>query len=303
MKQDGRMHVSVHFSSEEEKRRTVRQGEEAFSARLTYVTDALLTNTKLRLIGLCGPTCAGKTTAANRISAAFAAQNRRVHIISVDDFYYDKDVLHTLSQQRGNGEIDYDSPETIDIQALSAFVRAIGTGGGELECPTFDFGSGMRKAWRSISYGERDVFLLEGIQVVYPQVLSLLEPYGFVGVYIAPLQTVCYADVQIPPNTLRLMRRLVRDARYRSTSPEFTLRLWQSVRQNEEKWIFPHVDRFPYHLDSTFPYEVGILKPYLDQLLAGVRGREAEEIRHLLQGADGIDPSYLASDSLYHEFV
>lgn len=301
MKLGEKMPIDVCFSSEEEKRDAVKREEIAFATRLGRVSEALSADRNNRIVGLCGPTCAGKTTAADRLCAAFAAKGRRVHIISVDDFYYDKEILHRLSAEE-DGQIDYDSPKTIDLEALSACVGQI-RAEGVLSCPRFDFDSGVRKEWREIRYGEDDVFMFEGIQVIYPDVLRQLLPYGFVGVYIAPMRTLCYDGVEISPNTLRLMRRLVRDSIYRATDPVFTLQLWQSVRANEEKRIFPFVDRFAYHIDSTFAYEPGILKPYLSRLLADVAGDEAEHIRQSIAKVDEIHRAYLEADSLYHEFI
>ena len=295
--------MPIRFASEEEKRAFVTACEEDFASRLRAVAQALYEREDVRIIGLCGPSCAGKTTAAQRLSDYFWKHGRRVHTVSIDDFYFDKEILHRNAERNGDGQIDYDSPDTIDLDTLRDFVSGIGQG-GLLRCPHFDFAAGKRSAWREIPCEKGDVFLFEGIQVLYPAVRTLLEPYGFVGVYIAPLRALQVGiGREIDPNTLRLMRRVVRDAQLRNTAPAFTFYLWQSVRDNEEKNIFPQISRCEYRVDSTFSYEAGVLKPYLDALLSQVCGEQPARLGALLREIEPISAAYLAEDSLYHEFI
>jgi len=110
------------------------------------------------------------------------------------------------------------------------------------------------------------------------------------------------------PNEIRLMRRLVRDHRYRASDPAFTLYLWQSVRENEEKNIFPNANACHFYIDSTMPYEIGILKPYLEELLPTVPTAspfygEAQNLLARLQAILPIPSSYMTENSLYKEFI
>jgi uridine kinase len=110
------------------------------------------------------------------------------------------------------------------------------------------------------------------------------------------------------PNEIRLLRRLVRDRLFRNTPPEFTLQIWQSVRENEEKSIFPYVSKCHFEIDSTMPYGLGILKPHLERILETVpKGSPflqiADRIRERIQCVQSVPNDLIGVNSLYKEFV
>ncbi len=292
-------------------REYIKKCDGNFRARLYDVADALsarLENDKdVGLVCLAGPTCSGKTTAAAMLASRMEESGRQVHIISIDDFYYDREYLHELSIQKGIDGIDYDSEDTINLEALGNFVREA-LSGTEAHCPTFDFATGNRNGYRTVSSGEGDVFIFEGIQALYPRVLSMLKPYGLMSVYIAPLTPLCQGDNVFMPDEIRFLRRIVRDANFRSTTADFTMHLWENVRLNEEKNIFPFVDKCMYRIDSTHEYELGVLKPYLDKILNCVPREsknfsEAQRILAKINYINPIDSELVGDESLYKEFV
>ncbi len=288
-------------------REFVLECEHDFESRLDRTADELLDTQGLRIIALSGPTCSGKTTAAKKIISELSERGRRVHVISIDDFYYDKDVLHKMMLENGNDEIDYDSPRTIDLPALESFTDRI-FDGRELLCPVFDFHSGRRISSRSICASSDDIFVFEGIQALYPEVTAMLDAHGFCSAYIAPMSAVAAGQTIFFPNELRFLRRLVRDANFRSTSAEFTFKIWGSVRKNEEENIFPFADNVNFKIDSSFAYELGVLKPYLLGVLGevdtnGIYRREADEILLKVAEIEEIPSMLLPENSLYREFV
>ena len=297
----------IRFESDEEKRAFVLECERDFEKRLTSIAREMIDVDSVRIIALSGPTCSGKTTAAKRIINQLDACGKRVNLISIDDFYYDKEILHRLSAKTGTGEIDYDSANTIDIDALEHFVRGIADG-GELFCPVFDFKRGRRVSQKRIDCTDDDVFIFEGIQAIYPEITSLFDIYGYLSVHIAPYSALELGGAIFEPNELRLLRRLVRDSNFRGTSAEFTFKIWDSVRKNEEKNIFPYTDSCLFHIDSTFAYEIGILKPYLVRILSDVSADSlyrdmADAILDKVSAAEQIATSNLSGSSLYWEFV
>ncbi len=292
-------------------REYIRKCDADFRERLYGVADAVAASfesgKKIRLISLSGPTCSGKTTAADMLAARLSESGRRVHIISIDDFYFDRDYLHELSLKKGIDGIDYDSEDTIDLDALDSFITAA-LDALPAYCPTFDFSTGNRNGKRLVSAGENDIFIFEGIQAIYPSVVSLFEPHGFISLYIAPLTPLAVGDVTFLPDEIRFLRRIVRDAHKRSTSADKTMHLWENVRLNEEKNIFPFSDRCVYRIDSTHAYELGILAPYLDELLREVSEdsenyAEAQRILEKIKNIAPIDSSLIDDESLYKEFV
>ena len=295
------------FEGGDEMARFVNGCEKEFEKRLGDTVRSIGEIEELRVISLCGPTCSGKTTAANKIISEFREQGRRVNVISIDDFYYDKEILRKKSQERGEDGIDYDSVQTIDLPLLSEFVENIFSS-SELYCPVFDFNSGARTSYRKIECGENDIFIFEGIQAIYPEVTELLGAHGYCSVYISPRSAIALGDRVLEPNELRFLRRIVRDRNFRSTSAEFTFRIWESVRENEENHIFPYADSCLFNIDSTFAYEIGILRPYLESALGEIPGdsiyrSEAENILDTVKYTQPIPTELLSENSLYREFV
>ena len=285
----------------------IRKSDDSFEKRLYEIADNILLKKEIRLIGLSGPTCSGKTTAAKMLAERLEEGGRRVHTISIDDFYYDRDYLHKMSFEKGNGEIDYDSVDTIDLDALDTFIEEAFSH-MTVHCPVFDFKSGKRVGFKSYEPSETDTFIFEGIQAIYPQITSLFEQYGYVSVYICPQSAVCDGGQSFEPNELRLMRRIVRDSNFRNATAEFTLSLWRSVRSNEEKHIFPYADGTTYKIDSSQPYEIGILKPYLERLLGEIPENSehydlSREILRKIAGVEAVSSSFICDDSIYKEFV
>lgn len=293
--------------SREDAVRLVVQGERAFEGQLEEICEALLKRRDLHFLGLMGPTCSGKTTSANLITAILEAHGKQVHVISIDDFYYDKAHLLELTKRKGLAELDYDSEETIHIALLESCVESL-RAGMRTRLPKFDFTTGESGAGEEIYPSPNDVFLFEGIQVLYPGVDRILRNEQYQSIHIAPQTSIKTGGQTFEPNEIRLLRRLVRDYHFRSASPDFTFMLWKSVRANEEKLIFPNVHLCDYTIDSTMPYEIGILKPFLEDILPKVpKGdeyeSEATRILKELQEVQELSADLIPENSLYKEFI
>ena len=294
-----------------EKQKQIQLSDADFKQRLYSVAESICqdmcNDKRKRLISLSGPTCSGKTTAAGMLSQYMKKVSSDVVIISIDDFYYDREYLHVLSQKKGLDRIDYDSVDTIDTQEIKSFCEEMFST-GQVHCPIFNFKTGTREGYRLISADKDTTFIFEGIQAIYPQISSILEPYGSTSVYIAPLTPIVCGDKSFSSEEIRFMRRLVRDNNFRGADAEFTMYLWESVRENEEKNIYPYIDSCRYKIDSTHGYELGILKPYLDRILSHVKSESKyyDTARNILNEIADIEPvssEYISLDSLYKEFV
>ena len=292
---------------QEELRAFVEACDQAFEREMEAVAEQIAAVSELKLLGLTGPTCSGKTTAAKKLTDCLEAHGHRVHVISVDDFYYDKNFLQRRAEDDPNIEIDYDSEDTIDIGLLAEKTGEL-LSGVTTRMPRFDFRSGLRVEGITLSPCPEDVFLFEGIQILYPKVRKILSGNSYRSIYICPNSSIQVGGECFLPNEIRLMRRLVRDYRYRSSMPDFTFYLWQSVRENEEKNIFPNKDNCHAFIDSTMPYEIGMLKPYLSEILSQVAEGTAyyESAQALLQRLASVEPipsDYMTQNSLYKEFI
>lgn len=292
--------------SEGELAELVRAGDAAFEADLEALAGEILTDGSIRLLGLTGPTCSGKTTAAAMLTRALEAEGRAVHVISIDDFYFGKEILLRTSREKGRTEPDYDSPDTIDVELMRAAVRSL-LSGRETRMPHFNFRTGQRESGELLRPRAGDLFLFEGIQILYPQVDALLRQEGYYSFCVCPQSAIAAGGEVFLPNEIRLMRRLVRDVIYRAAAPSFTFFLWNSVRENEEKNIFPYIGTCNRTVDSTMPYEIGLLKPYLERYLTGEWvgdfWQEADGILARLADVQPVPDGLIQPDSLYKEFI
>lgn len=284
----------------------VRECDSEFDMRLEGAVKALWDGKHSRVIGLTGPTCSGKTTAAKKLIAHLEDEKRRVVTVSLDDFFKDqfsREVLKDIDPS----QLDFDSPDTLDTEELGRFLDEIFRC-GVAEKPIFDFISGERAKWERVEFDEDDVLLFEGIQVLYPAVLSIIEQHGGSVMCVRPVSGIKVAERVFEPNLIRLCRRLVRDSNFRGATPEFTMSLWESVRRNEDLNIFPYVHLCDMTVDTTLPYELNVLAPYLRRLLSG-KGEDAPhaevfgKILEAFEEIEGIDSQVIAARSLYKEFV
>ena len=136
----------------------------------------------------------------------------------------------------------------------------------------------------------------------------MLSEHGSASIYIAPQEDIRIGGEVFVPNEIRLLRRIVRDYHFRSAPPEFTFLLWESVRANEDKNIFPYVENTDYKVNSTMEYEIGVLKPYLENIIEKMdksdrHYADALKIQQKIQGIEEISSEYVREGMLYREFV
>ncbi len=278
----------------------------AFLQGLSDSVAHLSQNMNCRVLGLTGPTCSGKTTAAKLLINHLTRAEKQVKTVSLDDFFKD-----SFSRKNLEGvdptTLDFDSPDTLDTDLLDEFVETIFKE-GKARKPIFNFVTGERDCWEEIVCDEDDVLLFEGIQVLYPKVYSIIESHGGAVLGVRPESAIVVGDKTFDPPFIRLCRRLVRDDLFRGATAEFTLGLWESVRRNEEENIFPHLPRCDVRIDTTLPYELNVLAPHLRRIFAEIKStdshyEEAMEILQMFDGIEGIDSAVIPEGSLYKEFV
>lgn len=285
----------------------IKSCEEAFAKSIFDIAEDIYTNRRVRVIRLFGPSCSGKTTTARHIISCFKRFGKRAHVISIDDFFYNRETLAEMSREKGLASIDYDSPDTIDCEELESFIKQI-FNETTVRCPRFDFKSGMRAGYRTMTVDDDDIFIFEGIQAVYPNVVEMFGRYPTASVYIFPQKDVLSGGACFEPNEIRLMRRLVRDYNFRATDPATTFSNWDGVRDNEEKNIFPFVKNTDYTVNSSMPYEIGVLKPFLEKLLSEFDSEDAHFsiASHILERITLVEPisdKLILDGYLYKEFV
>ena len=289
------------FSSQEQMKEFVLECERDFEQRLQNAVDTVCSLKDLKVIGLSGPTCSGKTTTAKKLVEDLSAIGKKVHVVSIDNFF--KDTVKNSDED----EIDLDSIDALDLAAFEHCVDEIFH--GEIaEIPNFDFITGRRSGYTEIMPDPDDLYIFEGIQAVYPEVTRLLRRFNSKSIFICVKEGIDVDGTVFTPNEIRLMRRIVRDYNFRGASPDYTMFLWQSVRRNEEKSIFPYEDSCDVHINSVMPYEINLLSYYLRPLLDTIEKSseyydEAMEIANKLIGIEMIPSTLIPDGSLYYEFI
>ena len=296
----------LNFLCEDEKEAFVSECENDFKRRLIESVSSVAEDDKIKLVTLSGPTCSGKTTTADALVKEFAKRGRRVCIISADDYFRERSTL--VEEARASGTpLDIDSVKAIDFDALSETVENIEMGKA-LRVPTFDFKKGSRVGYKKFDPSEFDVILFEGIQAVYPEVLALFGNIPYKSIFISVSDDVCVNGKEIISRQIRFLRRMVRDYRFRNTSPDTTFNVWRGVIANERRSIDPYSDNADVKINSFMKYEPFMLKVPVLELL-GMIGKDnefrekADEIAVLLSGLPPITPLYLPKDSVYREFL
>lgn len=289
------------FSDRSEMKRFVDLCEAEFEKRLADAVSEAASVKDLKVVELSGPTCSGKTTAAKKLIDDFSACGRRVHIISIDDFFKDKD-----SEIDPNKKVDLDSINALDLDCFKRCADDI-LNARAAKIPKFDFISGKRSGFTEIQPSAEDLYIFEGIQAVYPEITEIFKPICSRSVYICPRNSIIIDGRMFEPNEIRFMRRLVRDYNFRGASFEYTMYLWDGVRQNEDNSIFPYADGCDIQIDSTMVYDVNVLSQFLHPLLKEVKSVEhrekAQELLNKIEGIEAIDTGMIPDGSLYYEFI
>ncbi len=205
-----------------------------------------------RVVMLSGPSASGKTTSAGKLSKALADHGIRAHMLSMDNYF--------LSRSLFDEKIDFESPKRLDIPLLQKHITALSED-TEIEVPEYDFLTGTRKKDPiSLKINRDEVVIFEGIHALNDM---FIEKVGRrpTSVYVSPRMRVTKNDrVILPPESLRFLRRSVRDKRCRGASFERTLDLWRNVRKGEAEHIMPNKWRADIVIDTTLEYEIGVLK-------------------------------------------
>lgn len=257
-----------------------------------------------KFITLSGPTCSGKTTTASVLLDELEKAGKSAVVISIDDFYLDD--LRTKTDS--SGDLDFDSVNTIDIQCLAEVVQNLARG-DEVKLPKFDFLTGKRSGYVKIVPRDSDIYIFEGIQAVYPEVSRLFGD-GYTSVFITVADDVMFNGVYFSASEIRLLRRIVRDADTRNTSPSQTLAYWDKVRKNEDENIFPNAANPHIMIDSFLIYELFVIAPIALAKLAELSKEDAGySLAHSLSirlskiNSEYFSTSFVPKTSVFREFI
>ena len=258
-----------------------------------------------RIVLISGPSSSGKTTFSKRLSVQLMTNGLRPVALSLDDYFVDRE--HTPLDAEGN--YDFESLYAVDLpffnEQLSALLR-----GDEVQLTKFDFTLGKRLLTdRRLRIDAHTVLIIEGIHALNPELTCHIPAADKYKVYVSALTTIMLDKHNyIPTTDNRLLRRILRDYKYRGYSAEDTISRWPSVRKGEDKWIFPYQENADAMFNSALLFELAILKNYLNPILEQVKENrpeysEAYRLRKFLQYFESIPDDDLPPTSLLREFL
>ena len=273
--------------------------------RIGDIAREIVERGKIRFVLVAGPSSSGKTTFSHRLAIQLKSFGLRPHIISMDDYFVDRD----RTPVDIDGNYNFDVIEAVDLELFNADMVDL-LNGETIEMPHFDFKSG-RRVYKGdfLKFEENDILVIEGIHGLNPVSTEQLPEENKFKIYISALTSLNIDEHnRIPSTDARLLRRMVRDHRTRSYSAQETLRSWKKVREGEEINIYPYQEGADAVFNSVLIYELAVIKQFAEPLLLGVRTNEPEyyEAKRLIKFLDyfvGIDPTPVPGNSLCREFV
>ncbi len=258
-----------------EKRDTdlIKISEALHEKRIARIADKIYkSRNKVRIILISGPSSSGKTTFSKRLSIQLMVLGLRPVQISLDNYFVDRE----LTPRDENGEYNFETLQAIDITLFNENLSDL-LQGKEVRLPRFDFTTGKRNTGERLKITGDQVLIVEGIHGLNPGLTPSIRPTCKFGIFVSALTQISIdAHNPIPSTDNRLIRRMVRDYRFRNYAALDTLRRWESVRHGEEKYIFPYQENADVMFNSALLYELAVLKTYAEPLLKTIPESEKE---------------------------
>ena len=273
--------------------------------KIAKIAEDIANRQGVKLVLLAGPSSSGKTTSCKRLSIQLAVNGLKPLQISLDDYFVDRD----KTPKDDNGEYDFESIYALNLDLLNEQFNALFRG-EEVELPKYDFPSGKSvKSGKKLKMEPNNVLVVEGIHALNPELTAHIPQEQIYRVYASALTTILLDNHNyIPTTDNRLLRRIIRDYKYRGVSAQETIHRWPSVRTGENKWIFPYQENADAMFNTAMLYELSVIKMQAEPLLQQVpenceEHAEAYRLLKFLKYFKGIPYNNLPPTSLLREFL
>ena len=273
--------------------------------KIAQMADEIAARKHIRVVLLAGPSSSGKTTTCKRLSVQLLANGIKPVQISLDDYFVDRD----KTPKDADGELDYESLYALNIPLLNQQFNALFRG-EEVQLPKYNFQAGKSEPnGKRLRLDEQSILIVEGIHALNPELTAQVPEEQKYRIYASALTTILLDNHNyIPTTDNRLLRRIVRDNKYRGVSAAETIRRWPSVRAGENKWIFPFQENADVMFNTAMLFELAILKTQAEPLLEDVPENcdeysEAYRLLKFLKYFASIPFKQLPPTSLLREFL
>ena len=273
--------------------------------KIAQIADEIAHRKGVRMVLIAGPSSSGKTTTCKRLSVQLGVNGLKPVGISLDDYFLDRD----KTPRDESGDYDFEHLHALNIPLLNEQMNALFRG-EEVELPRYNFQEG-RSEWsgRRMRLKGKEILVVEGIHALNPELTKDIPEEQIFRVYASALTTILLDNHNyIPTTDNRLLRRIIRDHKYRGVSAQESIRRWPSVRRGENRWIFPYQENADAMFNTAMLFELAVIKQQAEPLLEQVPENcteyaEAYRLRKFLKyikpiGADQIPPT-----SLLREFL
>lgn len=273
--------------------------------RISEIASQILKNPDWKIILIAGPSSSGKTTFAKRLSVQLQACKATPLVIGLDDYFVNRE----KTPRKENGNFDFESIYALDLELLNKQLNQL-LNGDSVELPKFNFSKGRsHRVHPPVKLGKDSIIVMEGIHGLNDCLTSDIPAKNKVKIYVSALNQLNIDNHnRIPTTDCRLIRRMVRDNRYRGYTAEETLLRWPDVREGEEKYIFPYQENADFMFNSSLTYELGVFKKHAWKILHKIAPKshvstEAQRLLALLYYIKDIPETLVPYNSIIREFT
>ncbi len=283
----------------------INSSEIFFNLNISKIAENIINMPEKKFILIAGPSSSGKTTTCKRLSEYLSAMGYNPIKISTDDYFVGRE----LTPKDKDGNYDYECLEAIDVKLFNEHIVKL-LNHEKVSLPMFNFMTGKREQTNNVvELKDNSIILIEGLHCLNDKLLPSVDNSYKYKIYLSPFIPLNIDRHNYISNIdLRLIRRIVRDNRDRSSDVSATIKSWQVVRNGEEKYIFPFIPQADVIVNTALPYELGVLKVYIEPLLhsVGIESPYYEEAKRLLNFLKQFFPipgDYVNSNSILREFI
>lgn len=273
--------------------------------QLVRIADMIAERRGVKVVLIAGPSSSGKTTTCKRLSIQLAANGLSPVGISLDDYFVNRD--QTPLDEKG--EYDYESLYALNLPLFNEQLNAL-IAGEEVELPRYNFMTGESEwSGKKLKLNDNEVLVIEGIHALNPELTSQIPDHQLFRVYASALTTITLDEHNyIPTTDNRLLRRIIRDYKYRNNTAQQTIKRWASVRAGEDKWIFPYQENADAMINTAMLFELAVIKQQAEAVLQQVpencdEHAEADRLLKFLRYIKPLQESLIPPTSLLREFL